>query len=97
MFKKEIGFRLRVLRYGSGSERIRDFAKVLKVNEDRYDKWEKGVSSIPAEEVQRLKKKFGITADWLYFGDELELHSKTVAMIRDGEAKAQEPRKGKAA
>ena len=56
-----------------GYETIRAFAKALDVNEDRYDKWEKGKALIPAEAVWSLKVKFGITADWLYFGEEASL------------------------
>lgn len=68
-----VGRRLKALRRAKGYDYIRHFAEDLGINEDRYDKWEKGKALIPADEALKLKRKFGITADWLYFGDEAAL------------------------
>lgn len=68
-----VGQRLSALRRAMEFDTIRAFAKALDVNEDRYDKWEKGKALIPPEVVLSLKVKFGVTADWLYFGEESSL------------------------
>lgn len=68
-----VGRRLQRLRIAKGFEFIRHFAKDLEVGEDRYDKWEKGKALIPPEEALKLKRRYGITSDWLYFGDETAL------------------------
>jgi transcriptional regulator with XRE-family HTH domain len=56
-----------------GYATIRAFAEEVGVNEDRYDKWEKGKALIPPEFVETLKRLFGVTSDWLYFGEESAL------------------------
>lgn len=66
---KAIGARLRQMRAARNLS-IRDWAKYLEVGEKRYDKWERGLAVIPIDEVLRLKRRFGITSDWLYFADE---------------------------
>lgn len=60
---------MRALRISRGFEKQRHFAAEIGVPEDRYDKWEKGKALIPADVVQNLKQMYGVTADWLYFGD----------------------------
>jgi len=66
---EKVGKRLKALRLARGYEKLRAFALDIGVNEDRYDKWEKGKAMIPPEYVEILIDRFGITADWLYFGD----------------------------
>lgn len=76
------GQRLRALRLSKGFLKIRHFAEEIGVPEDRYDKWEKGKALIPPERVYQLKLKFGITSDWLYFGDETALPNVVSADLR---------------
>lgn len=68
-FRKASGLRLCSLRLAKGFETIRGFAKELGIEEDRYTAWEKGKALIPPQEVQKLRQRFGITSDWMYFGD----------------------------
>lgn len=77
-----VGRRLKALRLAKGYDKIRHFAEDLDVNEDRYDKWEKGKALIPADEALKLKRKFGITSDWLYFGDEAALPNNVHSELR---------------
>lgn len=72
-FRENVGLRLAVLREAVGFKKQRHFAEHLGVPEDTYTKWEKGKALIPPHYVLELKRKFGITADWLYFGDESAL------------------------
>lgn len=68
--REAVGRRLKQLRLALGFEKLRHFADHIGVTEEVYIKWEKGKALIPATEVEELKRRFGITADWLYFGDE---------------------------
>jgi plasmid maintenance system antidote protein VapI len=70
---EEVGDRLKQLRVAMAYPKLRHFAEMLGVPEDRYDKWEKGKALIPPDEARKLKTQFGITADWLYYGDEASL------------------------
>ena len=68
-FRVDVGRRLEQLRRSLEFEKLRPFAKKIDVPEDTYIKWEKGKALIPPQQVMELKRRFGITADWLYFGD----------------------------
>lgn len=68
-FRQATGIRLSQLRVARGFGTIRAFAKDLGVEEDRYTAWEKGKALIPPQVVADLRNRFGVTADWVYFGD----------------------------
>ncbi len=68
-FRVAIGRRLQILRIAKGHPTIRGFAEVLDVQEDRYDSWEKGKALIQPPDVAKLRKLFGVSADWVYYGD----------------------------
>jgi transcriptional regulator with XRE-family HTH domain len=68
-FREGVGKRLRTLRLARGFDTIRAFAQDLNVEEDRYDAWEKGKALIPPQVAADLRARFGVTSDWLYFGD----------------------------
>jgi len=72
-FREAVGMRLAQLREGKGFKKQRHFANEIGIPEETYTKWEKGKALIPPYYVLELKRKFGITADWLYFGDESAL------------------------
>lgn len=78
-----VGRRLNQLRRAKLFETKRGFAKELGWDEDRYDKWEVGKALIPPEEALKLKKRFGITADWLYYGEEVTLSGTLQAELRE--------------
>lgn len=68
-FRESVGKRLRSLRLARDYDTIRAFAVELGVEEDRYDAWEKGKALIPPQVAAQLRARFGVTSDWLYFGD----------------------------
>lgn len=45
----------------------------LKLWEDRLEKWEIGGTLVPARYLIHLKRRWGVTTDWIYIGDILEL------------------------
>lgn len=77
-----VGKRLQQLRLAKDFDYIRHFAEAIGVNEARYDKWEKGRALVPPEVVLRLKAMYGITADWLYYGEESGLTVSLAAELR---------------
>jgi len=79
---EQVGRRLKTLRVAMGYATIRAFAADVGVNEDRYDKWEKGKALIPPEVVEDLKRSFGVTSDWIYFGEESALPRTLYADLR---------------
>lgn len=68
-FRTASGERLQALRSSQGYDQIRSFARDMGLEEDRYTAWEKGKALIPPQVVSMLKSRFGVTADWLYFGE----------------------------
>lgn len=72
-FREAVGQRLNSLRLAKGFDTIRSFAKAMDWEEDRYTAWEKGKAMIPPLETAALRARFGITSDWLYYGDEAGL------------------------
>lgn len=69
VFRQAAGKRLKALRIAKGFDTMRAFANDLGVEEDRYDTWEKGKALIPPQYIEALRQRYGITSDWLYFGD----------------------------
>lgn len=65
---RETGTRLEQLRIALDIRTIRAFAAEIGVPEDRYQKWAKGKVMIPVLSAQVLVDRYGITADWLYYG-----------------------------
>jgi hypothetical protein len=77
-----VGRRLKALRKSREFDKKRHFAEHMGWPEDRYDKWETGAALIPPDEALKLKKKYGITADWLYYGEEITLSGTLQAELR---------------
>lgn len=63
-----VGKRLEQLRCALEFETQRDFAKALKVGEDRYTSWERGKNKLPPDQAVKLLEKYGVSLDWLYGG-----------------------------
>lgn len=81
-FREAVGTRLAQLRVAKGFQKQRHFAAELAVPEDTYTKWEKGKALIPPYYVALLKQLFGVTADWVYFGDASALPQTLYADLR---------------
>ncbi|MGP1257081.1 MAG: helix-turn-helix domain-containing protein [Kiloniellales bacterium] len=68
-YKVAVGQRLRDVRLALDYGTTRAFAEILEVDEDRLGKWETGINLLPPPYAIKLKKRFRVTADWLYDGD----------------------------
>lgn len=63
------GQRLTETRQALGFKTKREFANELDFLEDRYGSWENGKNMVQPECVLQLKERWGVTFDWIYFGD----------------------------
>lgn len=68
-YKSAVGRRLKLTRLALDYRYIREFANLTGVGEANLSNWERGVSLVPAEYVQKLKRLFQISHDWIYGGD----------------------------
>jgi transcriptional regulator with XRE-family HTH domain len=61
--------RLIAVRKKLGYEKQADFAKALGLGKNVYNPFEKGTRPLTLDAARRIRKRFGISADWLLFGD----------------------------
>lgn len=69
LFTEASGKRVGALRLALGFDTLRGFARDLDVEEDRYTAWEKGKALLPPQILETIRARYGVTADWVYFGD----------------------------
>jgi transcriptional regulator with XRE-family HTH domain len=67
-----VGYRLRLLREvlgykGRGNQK--KFAAMVGIGANSWNSYEQGNSRISVINMRKLKRKTGVTSDWVYFGD----------------------------
>jgi transcriptional regulator with XRE-family HTH domain len=67
---KIIGKRLERLRMALGLPNQAEFCRKLGVAPNRWNQYENGSRRITLDVVNKLRQRFGVTADYIYFGDE---------------------------
>ena len=65
----ECGLRLRATREALGYPTAREFATLTGVTEDALSAWERGRNLVRQDYVRRLKRRFGVTFEWIFDGD----------------------------
>lgn len=65
----ECGLRLRATREALGYTTAREFANLTGVTEDALSAWERGRNLVRQDYVRRLKRRFGVTFEWIFDGD----------------------------
>lgn len=65
----DIPQRLVALRKRLGYEKQSDFAAALDLGKNVYNPFEKGTRPVTIDLVRRIRRRFGISVDWLLFGD----------------------------
>ena len=83
-YKRECGRRLRAVRSALGYDTIRAFADLTGVEEDTLGTWESGRSAVPYYYVAKLKRRFGVTFDWIFDGDPQALPHSLAVAVWDG-------------
>lgn len=74
--QEAIGHRLKLLREKLGYQGRGDqtkFAAMIGIADTTWNNYERGRAKITPLNLRKLKRKTGVTSDWVYFGDSDEL------------------------
>lgn len=66
---QDIARRLIALRKRLGFEKQSDFAKEIGLEKSSYNPFETGERPLTLNAARRIRRRFGISVDWLLFGD----------------------------
>jgi transcriptional regulator with XRE-family HTH domain len=66
---QDIALRLIALRKRLGYAKQSDFAKEIGLEKSSYNPFETGDRPLTLNAARRIRRRFGISADWLLFGD----------------------------
>lgn len=64
----EISNRLAALREKLGLDQV-DFAEALGIEKNTYNAYERGKRPLSIETAKKIRRRYGISVDWLLFGD----------------------------
>lgn len=76
-----IAHRLKATREALGFDKQSDFAKQLGLDKSSYNLFENGKRRLTNAVALRLRRKFGISLDWLYCGDVSSLPNKITSKL----------------
>lgn len=76
-----IARRLKATRDALGFQQQTDFAKALGIHKSTYNLFESGERRITITVAQRLRRKFGISLDWIYAGDAAQLPAHIITKL----------------
>lgn len=82
-----IGRRLALLRLTRGYESQKEFADAFDFNYTQWNNYERGSSRPNPDDALRLKRRFGVTTDWIYDGDESHLSVEMLRRLEEASAK----------
>ena len=83
-YMREVGHRLRLSRLALGMTAAA-LCRDIDVNRQTYSQWENGIRLLDVLAAIRLKKRHGVTLDWLYDGDWARLPARLATLMRDME------------
>ena len=78
---KAIAARLRAIRFVFGDINQRQACVLTGIDHVAWNNWEQGKMRPLPEHVWKIKRAFGVGADWIYFGDPLGLPPKLVKSL----------------
>lgn len=64
----EVANRLAALREKLGLDQV-DFAEALGIEKNTYNAYERGKRPLSIETAKKIRRRYGISVDWLLFGD----------------------------
>lgn len=79
-----IAGRLKALRLELGFSSQQAFAEKLGIDKSTYNPYEKGTRPLTFETACLIRREFGISLDWLFFGDLQQSALQTMARIGRG-------------
>jgi transcriptional regulator with XRE-family HTH domain len=78
----ETGKRLERLRRAHGYEHMRDIARTLDINEATWRAWERGLNEFPTDIARDLRKRWGVSFDYIYEGAETAMAPELLKKLR---------------
>lgn len=78
-----IAERLRLLRLASGSSSQAAFCASVGIGTTTWNNYERDLNRISLEEATKVVQRFGVTLDWIYYGDEKGLPLALATALRD--------------
>jgi len=91
-----VAARLKALRTELGYKSQSAFAARLGIDKSTYNPYEKGTRPLTFETACLIRREFGISIDWLFFGDLHQSAIQTMARIGSG-IEAPQPKQKKVA
>lgn len=85
----EVSNRLAALREKLGLDQVA-FAKSLGIEKNTYNAYERGKRPLTIETAKKIRRRYGISVDWLLFGDIGQINQQFLLTI---ETSAEPPRK----
>jgi transcriptional regulator with XRE-family HTH domain len=89
--REAVGKRIIALRERSGLQQ-QQLAKQLHMAKSTLNGYEKGDRPLTVESILRLRRRFGVTADWLLFGD-MQVTGRNLMLEIGPEPDAETPKK----
>lgn len=77
----QVGRRLRLVRLALGLTAV-ELCREIDAGPKAYSQWENGKRLFDVLAAIRLKKRYGVTLDWIYGGDTSGLPSRLAALVR---------------
>lgn len=68
-FMTASGLRFRITREALGYETVKELGTRLGISPKTIHSWELGENKVSPEKLKLLKDAFGVTSDWIYYGD----------------------------
>lgn len=83
-----IAERLRLLRLASGSPSQAAFCASVGIGTTTWNNYERDLNRISLDEATKLVKRYGVTLDWIYYGDEKGLPLGLATALRELQSSA---------
>ena len=81
-YLQEVARRLRVTRLALGKQQI-ELCREIDATDKAWSQWENGSRLFDILVAIRLKRRYGITLEWLYDGDPSGLPARIAALVRE--------------
>ena len=86
-----ISARLKALRIALGYKHQNAFATELGIEKNTYNPFENGKRPLTFEVACRIRRRFGISVDWLFFGDMGQVSNDILLKIGSDPSKSSRP------
>ena len=81
-YLRQVGRRLRLVRLALGKTQV-EMCREIDATDRTWSQWENGRRLFDVLAAIRLKKRYGVTLDWLYDGDPKGLPARLAKLVRE--------------